>query len=82
MKRLPSSRFTARAAKATPGDGTVEIRLDSPTGRLVGTATVPSTGDAYTYTPVTAALHGAHGRHDVYLVYGADLRLSTFSLTR
>ena len=74
--------FTAQAAKATAGAGSVRIRLGSPTGRLVGAATVESTGDVYTYAPVTATLNEARGRHDVYLVYDGDLRLSTFSFTK
>jgi beta-glucosidase len=77
-----TSRFTAQASKASAGDGSVQIRLDSPTGRVVGTTTVASTGNVYTYAPVTAALTGARGRHDVYLVFGGDLRLSTFALTK
>ncbi|RSM73166.1 beta-glucosidase [Actinoplanes sp. ATCC 53533] len=70
--------FTARVAKATAGAGTVEVRLGSPTGRLLGTATVASTGDRYTYATATARLDRAGGRHDVYLVLGAGVRLATF----
>lgn len=78
---LGSARtFTASVAKASAGAGTIEIRLGSPTGRLVGTAAVPSTADAYTYATTTASLARAKGTHDVYLVFGSDLRLSTFSL--
>jgi len=72
--------FTARTAKASAGDGSLQIRLDSPTGRLVGTATVASTGDKYTYATTTAALSGATGRHDIYLVFSGDARISTFSI--
>ena len=72
--------FTARTAKASAGDGSIQVRLDSPTGRLVGTATVASTGDKYTYATTTAALSGASGRHDVYLVFSGDARISTFAL--
>ncbi len=72
--------FTARTAKAGAGTGTVEIRLGSPTGRLLGTAPVATTGDVYTYATSTAALRPVTGRHDVYLVFGAELRLSTFSI--
>ncbi len=75
-----ATTFTARTAKASAGDGSIQIRLDSPTGRLVGTATVASTGDKYTYATTTAALSGATGRHDVYLVFSGDTRISTFSV--
>jgi beta-glucosidase len=71
----------ARAAKESGGDTTIQVRLGSPTGRLVGTVTVPSTGDKYAYRDVTASLSGAAGRQDVYLVFGGDARLSSFSFT-
>ena len=70
--------FTARTAKASAGAGTVQVRLDSPTGRLLGTAQVGSTGDVYSYATSTATLSRATGRHDVYLVFDADIRLATF----
>jgi beta-glucosidase len=59
----------------------VEIRLDHPVhGRLIGTAQIRGTGDKYTYTPSTTQVPGASGRHDVYLVFTSDSRISTFSL--
>ncbi|OLF12187.1 beta-glucosidase [Actinophytocola xinjiangensis] len=72
--------FTARVAREQAGEATVEVRLGGPDGRLAGTATVPATGDRYTYVTVTAGLRGARGRHDVYLVFTGDLRLDTFTL--
>jgi beta-glucosidase len=72
--------FTAQVAKASGSDTTIQVRLDSPTGRLVGTAGVPSTGDVYAYTTVTASLSRVSGHHDVYLVLGDGVRLATFSM--
>jgi beta-glucosidase len=73
--------FTASVAKAPAGPASIEIRLDDPvSGRLVGSAQVPSTGDKYTYTVTTAPLTDASGRHDVYLVFTGDVRISTFSI--
>lgn len=73
--------FTARTARAAAGEGTIAVRLDNPTtGRLLGTATVASTGDVYTYATSTAPLLPATGRHDVYLVLGGELRVADFSL--
>jgi beta-glucosidase len=61
------------------GTGSVEVRLDSPTGRLLGTANVSSGANGY--QEVTAALAQASGRHDVYLVFGGPgIRLATFSI--
>ncbi|MEV6784332.1 glycoside hydrolase family 3 C-terminal domain-containing protein [Streptomyces sp. NPDC051098] len=78
--RAGARRLTARVAKESSGDGTIEVRLGAPDGRLAGTATVESTGSRYAYADVTAALQGAARRQDVYLVLGEGLRLSTFSL--
>jgi beta-glucosidase len=63
--------FTASAL----GSGSVQVRLDSPAGRLLGTAGVSSDG----YANVTAPLAGVAGRHDIYLVFGGPgIRLATF----
>ena len=75
---LDAKRFTARTAATAAG--TVEVRLDSPTGPLAGTAHVAPTGGVYSYATTTTPLTGAKGHHDVYLVFGGDLRVSTFSL--
>jgi beta-glucosidase len=69
--------FSARVAG---GAGTIEVRLDSPTGPLAGTASAAGTADKYTYATVSAPLRGANGRRDVYLVFTGDLRVDTFSV--
>ncbi|GIF01509.1 glycoside hydrolase family 3 protein [Paractinoplanes rishiriensis] len=74
------SAVTVRASKATSGAGTIEVRLGSPTGQLLGTAQVASTGNAYTYATTSATLTRTTGRHDVYLVLSPGLRLATFAL--
>jgi beta-glucosidase len=71
--------FTARVANAGPAT-TAQIRLDKPTGALVGTAQIPTTGDQYAYTSVSAALSPVSGNHDVYLVFNGSVRLATFAL--
>jgi beta-glucosidase len=68
------------AARVAGGGGTVEVRLDSPTGPLAGTATFAGTADKYTYTTVSAPLRGADGRRDVYLTFTGDLRIDTFRM--
>ncbi|GAA4830465.1 glycoside hydrolase family 3 protein [Luteimicrobium xylanilyticum] len=71
-----------KVARVDVGTAHVQVRLGSPTGRVVGTADVPSTGDKYTYADVTASLRGASGRRDVYLVFDAPVRVSSFSVGR
>ncbi|TDV55332.1 glycoside hydrolase family 3 C-terminal domain-containing protein [Actinophytocola oryzae] len=72
-----ATSFTARVAG---GAGTIEVRLDGPTGPLVGTATFAGTADKYAYTQVSAGLRKADGRHDVFLVFGGNLRVDTFTV--
>jgi hypothetical protein len=60
--------FVARVASAGSG-GNIEVCLDSPTGTVIGTATVPVTGGWQTWTMVSCNLTGASGYHNIYLVY-------------
>ncbi|MBQ1036375.1 glycoside hydrolase family 3 protein [Micromonospora sp. C81] len=77
----PGARtFTASVARAGAEAGAVEVRLGSPTGRLLGTATVPSTGDDYRYVSTSTELAGAAGKQDVYLVFDSALRVADFSI--
>jgi beta-glucosidase len=71
--------FTARVA-GEGGPGRIEVRLGSPTGRLLGTATVPGTGDRYAYADTAARLARAAGTHDVYLVLSEGVRLAEFRI--
>jgi beta-glucosidase len=68
--------FTARAS----GNGTIQVRLGSPSGRLLGTATVAGAGGVYDYTTATATLARFSGRQTVYLLPSPGLRLATFSI--
>ncbi|MGJ8652531.1 MAG: carbohydrate-binding protein [Opitutaceae bacterium] len=63
-----ADEFQARVASNTSG-GNIEIRLDSPTGTLVGTAIVSGTGHWQNWTTVTASVSGLSGAHDLYLVF-------------
>lgn len=63
-----ASSFDARVASATSG-GNIEIRLDSPTGTLVGTCAVPGTGGWQTWTTKSCNVSGATGVHDLYLKF-------------
>ena len=72
--------FTAKVAKAAAGAGSIEVRLGSPTGKLVGTASVASTGTKYTYATSTAKLGPVDGGQNVYLVLSPGLRLASFTI--
>ncbi len=60
--------FYARVASAGAG-GNIQVRLDSPTGTLVGTCVVPVTGGWQTWVTESCAITATTGTHTVYLVY-------------
>ena len=62
------SGVTVRTASGGNG-GTLEFHLDSASGTLLGTATLPVTGGYQTWSNVTAAISGATGVHTLYLVF-------------
>ncbi|MFG1640885.1 carbohydrate-binding protein [Amycolatopsis sp. NPDC049252] len=74
--------FTARVSSAGAG-GTIEIRSGSATGTLLGTVSVPSTGDWEVFQNVTASVTGGSG--PLFLVFrggeGSLFDVDSFSLS-
>jgi cytochrome c len=60
--------FSARVG-AVAGGNTLSLRLDSPTGPLVGQVTVPATGGYGVFQTVTGTLTPQTGTRDLYLVF-------------
>ncbi|WP_052412383.1 PQQ-dependent sugar dehydrogenase [Streptomyces mutabilis] len=80
-----ATAFTARVSSAGTG-GTIEVRAGSPTGTLLGTATVPVTGGWETFQDVTAALSNQpSGSTSLHLVFkggsGSLFDVDEFSFT-
>ena len=67
-------------AKADAGAGSIQVRLGSPTGKLIGTASVASTGNKYTYATLDGETRPADGNQDVYLVLSPGLRIASFTI--
>ncbi len=63
--------FEASAGSATDG-GNIEIRLDSLTGKLIGTCVVPGTEGWQTWTNVACSVSESAGVHDLYLKFTGD----------
>jgi hypothetical protein len=63
--------FQARAASATSG-GSIELRLGSSTGTLIGTCPVAGTGDWQTWTTATCNVSGVSGMQNLYLVFTGE----------
>ncbi len=49
--------------------GTIEVRIDSPTGTLLGTISVVNTGGNQAWQTNSTNISPVSGTHDVYLVY-------------
>jgi hypothetical protein len=76
--------FSARASSAGVG-GTLQVRAGSPTGTVLGSATVPVTGSWDTFTTVTGTISGAPtGTTTLYLTFagasGALYDLDAFTI--
>jgi len=65
-----AASFTVRVAAPAAG-GAVEARLDAPDGALVATVPVGATGGWDAFANATAPAAGAHGVHDLFLVFSS-----------
>lgn len=62
------TNVSVRLACAGNG-GTLEFRMDSPNGILIGSVNIPNTGGWQTWQTVSAPVSGASGKHSLYLVF-------------
>ena len=60
--------FEANVASATEG-GSIEIHIDSPTGTLLGTCNVKSTGGATNWAVQSCKVNNVNGVHNIYFVF-------------
>ncbi|GAB3855402.1 hypothetical protein GCM10027610_088660 [Dactylosporangium cerinum] len=79
-----ATSFTARVSSGGAG-GTLSLRAGSPTGTLIGSATVPATGSWDTFVNVTGTVSGAPATAgQLYLVFtggaGALFDVDAFTL--
>jgi len=63
-----AGRFSASVASTKAG-GTIEIRLGSTTGTLIGTLQVPNTGGFQEWQTVSTTVNQTTGVHNVYFVF-------------
>jgi len=77
--------FTARVSSNGAG-GTLSLRSGSPTGTLLGSATVGNTGSWETFTEVSGAIAATTATSELYLVFtggaGALYDVDEFNLTK
>ncbi len=63
-----AEQITIRAASVTTG-GTIEVRLDAPDGRLLGTCTVPNTGGWQSWRSFETKIEPIDGVRTIHLVF-------------
>ena len=63
-----ATRVTTRFASGAAAGGSLEYRLDSPTGPVVATQAITPTGGWQTWASATTAVTGATGKHRLYVV--------------
>ncbi len=63
----------ARVANGSGSTGTLEFHSGSPTGPMLAQATIPNTGGWQTWQTITAAVSGASGLQDLFVVFGNGL---------
>lgn len=73
-----ATRFEASVASLYK-DGSIEIRLDAPDGRLAGTCEVGSTRGDLKWQMRSCDIKGAKGVHDLYLVFTAPAKHRLFN---
>lgn len=66
------SKFTARVGTTHNGGVTMEVRLGSVDGQLLGTLRVPLTGGDDRWTVIDTEVSKVSGVHDLYFVFKGD----------
>ena len=61
---------------------TIRISVDSPTGPVIGYVTIPSTGDTWTFTDVTAEISGVNGIKNLFFVASDDVLLNSYQFSK
>lgn len=61
------NRFSANCASTVGGK--IELHIDSPEGKLIGSLKVSSTGNAETFRDFSGNISNPQGIHDLYLVF-------------
>ncbi|UZQ84890.1 glycoside hydrolase family 11 protein [Thermoclostridium stercorarium] len=70
------------ATVATEVNTSIQIRSDSPTGTLLGTLYVSSTGSWNTYQTVSTNISKITGVHDIVLVFSGPVNVDNFIFSR
>ncbi|CAM3553864.1 glycoside hydrolase family 3 C-terminal domain-containing protein [Marinicrinis lubricantis] len=74
-------RFEVRASNGSALSATIEIRLGSTEGQVIGTCQVSPSGDWQAWTTESCEIKGLEeGLHDICLVFHGDVQISWFCI--
>jgi hypothetical protein len=73
-----ANAFKARVAYGGDNSTTIELRLGSPTGTLIGSLNVESTGGWDSYKELSTTVSGASGEKDLYLCFDGPVNIDSF----
>ncbi|HIW31411.1 MAG TPA: family 43 glycosylhydrolase [Candidatus Paenibacillus intestinavium] len=74
-----ASSFTAAVANGSAASS-IEIRLDSPDGKLIGELSIPAVTDEDQYSELQTKIEGANGVHHLFLVFRGEENSQLFKL--
>ncbi len=70
-----------KALVTTNAATSIELRLNSPTGTLIGTLPVASTGGFNAYQEQTCSISNVTGLNDLYLIFKGAVNIDSFTFT-
>lgn len=76
---IGASLFTAAVVNGNVAS-TIEIRLDSPDGKLIGELSIPATTGLDQYSELQTKIEGAEGVHHLFLVFRGEDNSRLFKL--
>ncbi len=74
-----ASSFKAKVANGNTAATTIQLRLGSPSGTLVGSLSVPANGDWDAYEELSTTVSGASGTKDLYLCFNGPVNIDSFT---
>lgn len=71
--------FKAKVANGNNTNTTIQLRLGSPSGNLIGSLNVPSTGGWDTYKELSTTVSGVSNTQNLYLCFNGPVNIDSFS---
>ena len=76
-----SGASSFKALVASSLSSSIELRLNGPSGTLLGKLSVSSTGGWDTYEEITCTISNVTGKNDLYLVFSGAVNVDWFTFT-